>query len=1107
MTLNLISKLSQNERFRAEAIPLPKTLSDQFRTLRKYLWRVKISESIWIFLLGTLLALIVAFVLDRLWETPLVVRAFFTVWFVGATLCVPWAFYRWVWRVRRNEQLAQLVTKREPRIGDQLRSVIELSRDSSGESGSLALRQAAICQVADRVSSIDLRELVPVAPLPSLGKGLLVVILFVSTLGIYSNRAVQNTFIRFVAPWRKVSRFTFTQIEPVHPTLIVPHGESTDLSIFLSNNTRWSPDTASFSLGERESGTVDRVFNSYAFKLPPIIEGTHLHLSVGDFFQTIEVVPTYRPEIVSIQAEVSLPEYLGRAKTETLNLLSGVWTSVSGSCGVIRANISEPLQSASINEQPISFADSELVSPKVDVVDNAEKLTIRWLDHHGLDGKKPFSIAVTAIPDQAPVITAPNLPHQSNVLESEQINFNVFASDDFGVKRVGLSWQTSDGTQRRGERLLWSGNPLAKSVELTATFNAESFEIPGGTIAVELWAEDYLPTRKRSKSATYFFYVLSDAEHANWMYEKLSDWYQASLSIRDRERMLHHRNKELREMSQNQSVDSTLRESIEQQAIEENSSARQLAVLTKQGEELLRAAARNSEIDAKQLAHYAETLQTMNDISLNRMPSVAELLKNASQNTVGNEKESIVGQNRLKSASSTSSVPTASDSEPLMEPLTDSTLPSLVDQESSESFNGIDTSTASPKPTQPTPSRLEMAMTTVAGSSKTSATDKESNERNAPTMNQEFDEAIEEQAEILRQFDAVEGELSQALLNLERSTLVKRLKALSRDQLQIADGLGSMIEDLFGREPNLFTRDKIESLGKVESELIIKMREIMNDIEGYFERRNNFQFKLVLEEMKQMEVLESLNRLAKHIGMNPGMAMIQADFWTDTFDRWADELVIQGDEKSRDDEEKSENAKSLPPVMILEILRILEAEVNLREATRVAEQAKEAISFEQYSLEAVRLSNTQSGLQKRSDLLSSQMESLPEGRINYEADLNLLRAASQIMNEAANLLASPNTAAPAIAAETEVIELLLRSKQVNPKGGGDGGTSPEGGGGGDANQSALSLIGSGINAQEQKRAAQTRQTIGETGKVLPEEFRTGLDEYFRRIEGAIESQN
>jgi hypothetical protein len=186
--------------------------------------------------------------------------------------------------------------------------------------------------------------------------------------------------------------------------------------------------------------------------------------------------------------------------------------------------------------------------------------------------------------------------------------------------------------------------------------------------------------------------------------------------------------------------------------------------------------------------------------------------------------------------------------------------------------------------------------------------------------------------------------------------------------------------------------------------------------------------------------------------------------------------------------------------VILEVLKILEAEVNLREETRVAEQAREAVSKDDHMGEAIRLSETQDLLRDRVDQVVDRIEELPDGGENFAKEINLLTQVSSVMTDARDILVSPNTGSEAIAAETEAIELLLQCKRINPKSGGGGGTSPGGGGQGDTQDSALALLGRGVNQKEQREARSITQTTGETGRNLPEEFRSGLDEYFQRWE-------
>jgi hypothetical protein len=195
----------------------------------------------------------------------------------------------------------------------------------------------------------------------------------------------------------------------------------------------------------------------------------------------------------------------------------------------------------------------------------------------------------------------------------------------------------------------------------------------------------------------------------------------------------------------------------------------------------------------------------------------------------------------------------------------------------------------------------------------------------------------------------------------------------------------------------------------------------------------------------------------------------------------------------------------LPPSIVLEVLQILEAEVNLREDTRVAERAKPATAKEDYAKQAGGLSKTQHELQERIDKVIERIRELPEGEAQFGKEIQLLRAVSHVMAEATGILARPETGSPAIAAETEAIELLLQSRRFNP-GGGGGGANPGGGGGGTTSDSALSLVGTGVNEKEVREASGASQSTGETGATLPEEFRAGLDAYFNRLEKSSKQQ-
>jgi hypothetical protein len=274
----------------------------------------------------------------------------------------------------------------------------------------------------------------------------------------------------------------------------------------------------------------------------------------------------------------------------------------------------------------------------------------------------------------------------------------------------------------------------------------------------------------------------------------------------------------------------------------------------------------------------------------------------------------------------------------------------------------------------------------------------------------------------------------------------------------------------------------------------------MDDMAAYFERRRLVQFKVVLDDMRKQDVLGGLRQLAGDIPREQGLSISQAEYWSDVMDRWAEDLV---DPACKGQCPGCRSKGSLPPSIILEVLQCLEAEINLREETRVAEQARTAVEAAQHEVEANRLSDSQTTIGGRIDKVVQRIRELPDAEKEFAKEIALLSRVSTVMGEAADILARPDTGPLAVAAETEAIELLLQSKRINPNGGGGGGANPGGGGGGTTQDSALALLGAGLNEKEVRESQDTEQATGESGAALPEEFRHGLDQYFDRLEDRV----
>lgn len=184
-------------------------------------------------------------------------------------------------------------------------------------------------------------------------------------------------------------------------------------------------------------------------------------------------------------------------------------------------------------------------------------------------------------------------------------------------------------------------------------------------------------------------------------------------------------------------------------------------------------------------------------------------------------------------------------------------------------------------------------------------------------------------------------------------------------------------------------------------------------------------------------------------------------------------------------------------------MKILTAEIALREETRGLEQAKPQLETKQFAASADDLSDTQLDLLERTDDVIDSIVALPAGEEQFAKEINQLTNASNAMSDAERILASADTGAPAIAAETEAIEWLLQAKRAGKGGGGGGGSDPGAGhrSGANLTSSALALLGDSEEKQAKIIDRETMQATGKAGRELPEEFRAGLDRYFEALEG------
>lgn len=1083
----------------SKKLVLPSSLQSQLREFKQHLWTVKTIEGASIALVVVLTAFLVLFVADRFADTPASFRGLlFAIGLIGVA-SIPIYLFRWVWSRRRLDQIARLLSRKHPSIGDQMLGIIELVRDEKEQARSQALCQAAILQVAQEAACRDFHDAVPHPRHRLFALTLAVPALLVIVAAVASPPAILNTSFRFIAPWAAIDRYTFTSVEPLPDRLIVPHGESFDLVVKLLPNSRWFPEQAKARLRTQPEVDSKRNGSQFGFSFPPQIVPTELFLQVGDVRQSIPIEPTHRPELTSVQALVSLPAYLGRQEKISKDARGGSIAILSGSAVQYEIHANREIASATLDGASLSVRGSSAVS-EITILDASVKRSFEWTDRHGLTGLQPFTLSVDITADEPPTISCDDLPRQRIILDSDTLKFRARAQDDYGVKVVGMDWKGIDPSAvidvAGGERILAGGNHEKESLEVAGTFCPKSLGISPQPIHLRLFVEDYRPDRARIYSNPYVFYILSPEQHAIWIAEQMSKWHRQSLEVRDRELQLHSANEQLRRLSPEELDRPETRRRIEAQASAERANGKQLSGLMNSGEELVREAMRNPEIGVGHLDRWAEMLQIMKDIAGNRMPTVADLLKESSSapSQTSNDRNSSKPPTAGNTQASLSQPPDGGKETPNVEK-EQPRIPRVVDTESSQAAIHPNDPADPSSSKKPSTSRLTLPVTTVVGDGGPKKPAEEE------TETEKLDQAVEAQKDLLAEFDKVSEELNRVLANLEGSTLTKRLKAASRQQYQIAGKVSDHVSATFGKMTGSMPAKDLEALQQIstlENASAEDVSRIVDDLEAYFERRRLQRFKTVLEELRTQDAVSSLRKLGEDIPNQTGMSIAQAEFWSDTFDRLADDLV---DPACSGKCPGGKSKSSLPPSIVLEAMKILEAEMNLREETRVAEQARAVVPKDEYEKRGFALSKSQGELTERIGTLTNEIRALPDGEAEFSKEVQLLTAVEQVMQEATSILRQPDTGAPAIAAETEAIELLLRSKKINPKGGGGGGgDTPGGGGTGTTTDTALALIGTGINEKEVREDHTVTQSTGESGSTLPEEFRAGLDEYFNRLE-------
>lgn len=908
--------------------PLPESLQKQLAQFQKLLWRTKVKEAIFAALAGLLFSFLLVFFLDRLFPTPAVLRLIILI--AGASLSAffaPWMVNKWVYKHRREDQLARLISKKFPKLGDRLLGIIELqSQHENADALSPELRKAAMRHVAAQAASRDMAGAMPASLHRKLALGLVFGVVLTVAAVIFNPNAGLNSFKRWLMPLSDTERYTLTQLDlsQIPSPLVVPYGEPFTITAPLKDSSDQRPTEAKARYGSQDWLNVpldDK--DAYVFNFPAQQEKNILSLQAGDARHSIPVEPLIRPEMEAISANINLPEYL-QLPPQTLDVRHGLLSALEGSSFTLKATASRELKSAVLKpknlakmqvpatleslqldsdsakplEKPgkdettenkasvvksepapvkpvvLNITGRDLTSPALPVADSSQELPITFTDIHGLKGATPFLLKLEPTQDQIPAAYIQGVGKEIVLLPEESIDFEALAEDDYGLREIGLSWQgeftkPTDEKPAKGELLLKNGSPAARQLSEPVTFSPKAHNITPQKLLLSTYTQDYKPGRVRTLSEPITIYILTRDEHAQLLKNRFD---RIIGELEDNAR------REQNNLDQNERLDQNndgkkLQENDQQEKLAEQENAEQenaekMKDTTEKMKELFKDALRNGEIDKDIMKNMAGAMKNMGELSEKDLPEIQEKLKDTQD--------------------------------------------------------------------------------------RKSTTDK---------TEKDLEEAIEKQKEAVEKMKKTIEQANKANQNFEASTFINRLKRAATEEDGIANQLVAQLTDpkagieplagaMVGTAQMDPTLDRmIKEMASQQQRTAGDIRWIQEDLGHFYSRTQKEIHKDLMEAMRQSQIDSALVILRQRIEKNESFhSTHNAKKWAEQLREWAKKL--EGDQDKEEGGGGGGGGESPSPEdqdfeFMLKVMRMVQQEQDIRSRTRSLEQLRRSLDLHQ----------------------------------------------------------------------------------------------------------------------------------------------------------------
>lgn len=890
--------------------PIPKELKKQLAEFQRQLWRTKIVEAILAGFFGLIISFLVVFVLDRFIATPPLARLGILI--AGTSLFAifaPLMMRRWIYGHRKEGQLARLISKKFPKLGDRLLGVVELQdQKESHKTLSPELRAAAMAHVARQVGKKDMGEALPICHYKKLGLGVALGALCVILGFSFAPKAGSNALKRWLLPLSGTERYTFTQLDlsGLPNPYTVPYDEPFVIIVPLKEETDDRPAIATARYGLQDWLETDLGEKGYRFEFQGQQSSDVLTLRVGDALHRIRIEPEIRPELTALDAKVTLPAYL-QIETKTIDIRSGTLSALAGSKIELEGTFSRDLKSATgtvsalppddeivstfeeasktETEQPAPLPDptpleltifeDRITSSPIELGEFRVEIPLQWTDVKGLESSTSFNLKIQTAHDQAPLVYTQGIERQIVILAGETLEFEVLTEDDYGIQEIGLMWQgeftkPTDESPASGELLLKQGSPSNSRLSELAIFSPKTHGIVPQKLTLVGYAQDFKPERERSLSEPIIIYILTEDEHAQLLKQRFDRLIGELEDAARREQNNLDTNERLDQLNKPEDLQNEEnKEKLAQQEDAEDQNAEKMEEITKKMEELFKDAARNKSIEKETMKKMADSLQNMKELAKQDLPEIEKKLNESQDN-------------------------------------------------------------------KSTPEKAK----------------------------KDLQEAIEKQKEALKKMQETIKKANEANNNFEASTFINRLKRAASDEDGISNKLVSSMTGqnseskkaatpLLGAAAESDTFDPvfrrmIEMLGTQQRRTGSDVNWIQEDLANFYARTQKEIHKEIVDDMKKSEISLKLEGLQTRISKNRSFtAALEAKKWGAQLREWAKKLEGTPPDAAGGDGggEGGANPEEKDFEFMLKVMRMVQAEQDIRSRTRSLEQLMRSVEL------------------------------------------------------------------------------------------------------------------------------------------------------------------